>query len=81
MSEYTTVLMKKETKEKLADFKEYGRESYDEVINKLMTIVGKLRDVEGELSEDTKKNIELSRKQAKEGKTVKMKDLMRELGI
>lgn len=80
MSEYTTILIHKETKDKLASMKDYGRESYEEVINKLITIYEKLRS-EGELTEETKKDIEIARKQIKEGKGISTKKLVEELGI
>ncbi len=80
MSEYTTILIHKETKDKLASMKDYGRESYEEVINKLITVYEKLKG-EGELSEKTKKDIETARKQMKEGKGISTKKLMEELGL
>ena len=80
MSEYTTILLHKETKERLADMRDYARESYEEVINKLITIYEKLKS-EGELSEETKKDISIAREQIKKGKWVSTKDLIAELGI
>jgi len=80
MTEYTTILVHKETKERLANLKEYGRESYEELINKLITVYEKLRG-EGELSEETKKDIAIARKQIREGKKLSTKELMAELGI
>ena len=80
MSEYTTILLHKETKERLADMRDYARESYEEVINKLITIYEKLK-TEGELSEETKKDISIAREQIKKGKWVSTKDLIAELGI
>ena len=80
MSEYTTILLHKETKERLANMRDYARESYEEVINKLITIYEKLK-TEGELSEETKKDISIAREQIKKGKWVSTKDLIAELGI
>ena len=80
MSEYTTILLHKETKERLADMRDYARESYEEVINKLITIYEKLK-TEGELSEETKKDISIAREQIKKGKWVSTKALIAELGI
>jgi hypothetical protein len=80
MSEYTTILIHKETKEHLSVLKDYARESYEEVINKLITVYEKLKS-EGELSEPTKKDIETARKQIKEGKGLSTKQLMEELGL
>jgi hypothetical protein len=80
MSEYTTILVHKETKEHLALLKDYARESYEEVINKLITIYEKLQS-EGELTEETKKDIKIAREQIKEGKGMSTKELMKELGL
>ena len=80
MSEYTTILLHKETKERLADMRDYARESYEEVINKLITIYEKLK-TEGELSEETKKDISIAREQIKKRKWVSTKALIAELGI
>ena len=80
MSEYTTILLHKETKERLANMRDYARESYEEVINKLITIYEKLKS-EGELSEETKKDISIAREQIKKRKWVSTKDLIAELGI
>jgi hypothetical protein len=80
MSGYTTVLVHKETKERLEKMKEYSKESYDEVINKLITLVSLMKD-EGKLSEKTLQDIKESREQAKKGKTMSTKELMAKLGI
>jgi len=81
MSEYTTILVHKETQEKLASMKEYKRESYEEIINKLITVYEKLVSAEGELSEGTKKDLAEARKQIKAGKGISTKKLMAELGL
>jgi len=80
MSEYTTVLIHKETRNKLATLKEYAKESYDEIINKMITVFEKLKS-EGELTEETKKDIEIARKQIREGKGMSTKELIAELGL
>ncbi|MEW6529125.1 MAG: hypothetical protein AB1391_04500 [Candidatus Micrarchaeota archaeon] len=80
MSEYTTIIMHKETKKRLTALKDYGRESYEEIINKLITIYEKLK-AEGQLSEKTKKDIGLARAQIREGKRMSTKELMSELGL
>jgi len=80
MSEYTTILVHKETKERLAEMKDYGRESYEEVINKLITIYEKLKG-EGKLTEKTKKDIEIARKEIKKGEGISTKKLIAELGL
>ena len=80
MPGYTTILVHKETRERLTGLRDYGRESYDEVINKLISVYAKLKS-EGELNEETKRDIETSRKQIRAGKGITTKQLMEELGI
>ncbi len=80
MSDYTTILVHKETKDRLSSMKDYAKESYEEVINKLITVYEKLKS-EGKLREKTKKDIEIARKQIKEGKGISTKQLMTELGL
>jgi len=80
MGAYTTVLLHKETKERLEQMKEYAKESYDEIINKLITIVSLMKD-EGKLTEQTLKDIEEARGQIKKGKGMSTKQLMAKLGI
>ena len=80
MSEYTTILVHKETQERLAGLKDYTRESYEEVINKLITVYEKLKS-EGELAEGTKKDIKTARRQVREGKGMTTRELMDKLGL
>lgn len=80
MGEYTTVLVHKGTKQRLEDMKEYAKESYDEVINKLITLIKIMKD-EGKLSDETIKDIEEARNQIKKGKGIGTKELMAKLGI
>ena len=78
--EYTTVLVHKETKERLENMKEYAKESYDELINKLITLV-KMMEEEGTLSDKTLKEIVQAREQIKQGKGMSTKELMAKIGI
>ncbi|MCK4319271.1 hypothetical protein KAW38_01735 [Candidatus Micrarchaeota archaeon] len=80
MSDYTTILVHKETRDRLGLMRDYARESYEEVINKLITVYEKLK-AEGKLSEETKKDIEIARKQIKEGRGMSTKELIKELGL
>lgn len=80
MSEYTTILVHKETRDRLAAARDYGRESYEEIINKLITVYEKLVK-EGELTEKTRKDVEIARTQIKQGKGISTKKLMAELGL
>ena len=77
---YTTIQVNTETRKRLTKFKEYTRETYDEILNKLMTVVERLKS-EGELTEGTKKAIEEGRKDIKSGRKYSTKELLRSLGV
>ncbi len=82
MENITTVAVRKSTLNKLKGFREYGRESYDEIINKLMSVVSMTKsDTEGELNEETKREIEQGRREIRGGKGISTKELMKRLGI
>ena len=82
MENITTVAVHKATLNKLKGFREYGRESYDETINKLMSMVSMVKsDSDGELNEETKREIEQGRREIRKGKGVSTKELMKKLGI
>ena len=70
----TTIQVEKKTLDKLKAFKEYGRESYNEVITKLM----KFKEVsELQLTEKTKKDIDKARKE----KGIPLSEAIKELGV
>ncbi len=77
---YTSIQIAPETRARLANFKEYGRETYDEVLNKLMSIV-ELVKKEGNLSDETIKDIEEAKKQYASGKTFSTKEVLEKLGV
>ena len=70
----TTIQLEKDTLNKLKGFKEYGRESYNEVINKLM----KFKEmVEPKLTKQTEKDIDEARKE----KGIPLSQAIKELGV
>lgn len=82
MEDITTVAVRKSTLNKLKGFREYGRESYDETINKLMSVVSMAKsDTEGELNEETKREIGQGRREIREGRGISTRELMKRLGI
>jgi hypothetical protein len=82
MENITTVAVHRSTLNKLKGFREYGRESYDETINKLMSMVSMVKsNSESELNEETRREIEQGRREIKEGRGVSTKELMKKLGI
>jgi len=70
----TTIQVEKDTLHKLKNFKEYGRESYNEIINKLM----KFKEMnEPKLTEQTKRDIDEARKE----KGVPLSEAIKDLGV
>jgi hypothetical protein len=72
MAETTTIQVKQSTKEALEKMKIYKRETYNEVLERL------LEEIQ-ELNEETKKEIELARKAVKEGRYITHEDLKKEI--
>ena len=70
----TTIQISEDLQKALAQKKMYNRESYEEVIWDL------LEDTM-ELSEETKRNIKQAEKEYKEGKTVPLEKVKKELGL
>jgi len=70
----TTVQISKELLEKLARMKMHEKESYENVIWDLI-------EDRMEFSEETKKNIALSEKEIKEGKTISIEKVKRKLRV
>jgi predicted CopG family antitoxin len=72
----TTIQVQKQTLEKLKLFKKHERESYEEVINSLM------EEVEEEaLNEEEIKDIQEALEEVKQGKTIPIEQVAKELGI
>jgi len=70
----TTVQISKELLEKLARMKMHEKESYENVIWDLI-------EDRMEFSEETKKNIALSEKEIKEGKTISIEKVKKKLRV
>ena len=74
--ETTTIQVQKGTLERLKLFKKHGREPYEEVLNSLMD------EVEEEtLSEEEIKDLQEALEEVKQGKTVPIEQVAKELGI
>jgi len=74
----TTIQISAETKDSLEQLKDYPRETYEDVIKKLIEI---LAEENMELSEQTKKDIEESRKQYREGKFYTSEQIKKKYGV
>ena len=72
----TTIQIKDKTLNRLKFFKGYSKESYDEIINKLMTEVE-----EGELTENAIEDIKEGLLEVKSGKGEQIEDVAKELGV
>ena len=70
----TTIQISEELQKELIDMKLFDKETYEEVIWNLV------EDAK-ELSEQTKKEIELARAEIKAGKSHSMADVKKELGL
>jgi predicted transcriptional regulator len=74
MPETTTIQVEQSTKEALEKMKIYKRETYNEVLERLLEEIQELND-------ETKKEIELARKAVEEGRYVTYEDLKKEMGF
>jgi len=70
----TTIQISEDLQQELANRKMFAKETYEEVIWDL------IEDTK-ELSAETLKNIEVAKKQIKEGKTVSMEEVKKRLGL
>ena len=73
----TTIQLDKVTKDKLKKLKIHPRESYNKVIERLLAF----RTDEGELSEQTIKDIEQSLEDIRAGRTLSMKQVKHRLNV
>ena len=73
----TTIQIDKKTRDRLKELKLHPKESYDKVVERLLA----LRTDEGELSEETIRDIELGLEDVKSGRTLSMKQVKQRLKI
>ena len=78
--ESTTIKVKLDTKHHLDQFKEYKRETYDELIRKILYIVDKAK-TQPELSQEAIMAIENARKRIREGNFVTEEEAKKRLGF
>jgi len=76
----TTIKIKLDTKHQLDQFKEHKRESYDELIRKMIHIVKNVK-TQPELSKEAITAIENARKRIKAGNLVTEEEAKRRLGF
>lgn len=73
----TTIQLDKKVRDKLKELKLHPRESYNKVVERLIAI----RTDEGELSDETIREIEQSLEDVKAGRTLSMKEVKQRLKI
>lgn len=73
----TTIQLDKKVRDKLKELKLYPGESYNKVVERLVSI----KTDEGELSEETIRDIERSLEDIKAGRTLSMKEVKQRLAI
>jgi len=72
----TTIQVKSDTIGRLKFFKDFSKESYDEIINKM---IDKLE--EDEMTEDAIEGIKQGLKDARAGRVTPIEDIAKEMGI
>ena len=77
---YTSIQIAPETRKKLAKFKENERETYDELLNKLLSLIPS-NDDEGEYTDQFRIGLLNSRLDIKHGKTVTHSEVKKSLGL
>lgn len=76
----TTIKIHQETKHQLDNWREYGNESYDEVIKKII-YVAKTCEKQPELSRETIKAIYRARERIRKGKFLTESEAKKRLGV
>jgi hypothetical protein len=76
----TTVKLHTDTKQQLDLFREYGNESYDEVIKKIIFIADNCK-TDPELSKETVNAIEVARARIKKGNFLTEAEARKRLGL
>jgi predicted CopG family antitoxin len=74
----TSIQLENKTKARLEKMKSFPKESYDDVVNRLLNVA---KDDEGVLSKYTIRNIEKSLAEIKAGKVISHKDVKQKLGL
>lgn len=74
----TSIQIEKEIKARLDKFKNHPRETYNEVLARMIHVMSQQKE---ELSQQTIKNIEKSLAEIKAGKVSSHKDVKRRLGL
>ena len=77
---YTTIQIKKETRGRLEQLKESQRETYDQLLNKLLELVP-TGDDEGKYTEEFRTGLLNAKLQLKKGTTISHEKVKKRLGL
>ena len=77
---YTSIQIDSETKKKLAGLKSSKRETYDEILNKLMSLIPQ-GDEEGEYADEFKFSLLNAKLDVKQNRVIGHEQLKRKLGV
>lgn len=80
MQQQTTIKINPATKSELDKFRQYGNESYDELVRKLVRIIWMCKK-QPKLSQKTVKEIEKARKEIKKGEFYTEEEAKKILGL
>jgi predicted transcriptional regulator len=78
--EYTTIQISHATREKLARLREYRRETYDEVLGRLVNLVP-LGDEEGEYTDEFRASWMRAHDDLRKGRVVPHEEVKKRLGL
>ena len=77
---YTSIQIKQKTRQRLAKLRSFSRETYDEVLNKLID-AAPLGDEEGEYTQEFIEGLMEARKDIRVGKLVSHEEMKKRLGL
>jgi len=80
MTDYTSIQILPGTREQLASLKETPRETYDDVLNKLMELIPKADD-EGEFSDEFRVSLLNAKIDTLKGRTYSLSEVRKSLGL
>lgn len=78
--DYTSIQIRPRTRQRLAKLRVFRRETYDEILNKLIDAIP-LGDDEGEYTSDFIEGLMQARRDIRAGKLVSHEELKRRLGL
>jgi len=77
---YTSIQINSETKKKLASLKSSKRETYDEILNKLMNLIPQ-GDEEGEYTDEFRFSLLNAKLDVKQNRVISHEQLKQKLGV